>query len=152
MRRTAPHTLMRAYETTHRTGSFRAWAGTQLLATSSVEKGPEISDTGAPAISEEKEGERHSYELGSTPQHGGPQVPPSAQHAGVPKAGMPRCREEGLGQRAFRDPGPHSEGSTCPGLQRPRGGGRGPCRSAGTATACSALQETTLGPHCCASS
>lgn len=37
-------------------GSLRGRAGTQLLAMSSVEKGPEISDTGAPAISEETEG------------------------------------------------------------------------------------------------
>lgn len=37
-------------------GSFKGRVGTQLLATSSVEKGPEISDTGAPAISEETEG------------------------------------------------------------------------------------------------
>lgn len=37
-------------------GSFNGRAGTQLLAMSSVEKGPEISDTGAPAISEETEG------------------------------------------------------------------------------------------------
>ena len=36
-------------------GSFNDRAGTQLLAMSSVEKGPEISDTGAPAISEETE-------------------------------------------------------------------------------------------------
>ena len=36
-------------------GSFKDRAGTQLLAMSSVEKGPEISDTGAPAISEETE-------------------------------------------------------------------------------------------------
>lgn len=37
-------------------GSLKGRAGTQLLAMSSVEKGPEISDTGAPAISEETEG------------------------------------------------------------------------------------------------
>lgn len=56
IRRMIPHTLMRVYETIHKMGSFTGRAGTQLLATSSVEKGPEISDTGAPAISEETEG------------------------------------------------------------------------------------------------
>lgn len=56
MRRMAAHTLMSAYETIHKMGSFKGRAGTQLLAMSSVEKGPEISDTGAPAISEETEG------------------------------------------------------------------------------------------------
>lgn len=51
-------------------GSFNGRAGTQLLAMSSVEKGPEISDTGAPAISEETEGgTSHSCEMSSHPHH-----------------------------------------------------------------------------------
>ena len=45
------HTLMRVYETIHKMGSFIGRAGTQLLAMSSVKKGPEISDTRTPAIS-----------------------------------------------------------------------------------------------------
>lgn len=82
-------------------GSFKGRAGTQLLAMSSVEKGPEISDTGAPAISGETErGKIHSCE-GRSPS------PPCNE------------RENACSVR----PRPHGSGAS--------GSGRGPLRQHG---------------------
>lgn len=50
-RRTSPQKLISAYDTIHNNGSWKEIVAIQLLATSSVVKGPSISENGRPSIS-----------------------------------------------------------------------------------------------------